>query len=76
MSRSEMLELIEGDLSRARDMAGCLDDGVLSYLIDMAISEVQSTNGSHREPKARNSDFSIVMQHPRYNQLRHPNKAS
>jgi hypothetical protein len=46
VSNSEMLKLIERDLSNARSMAEHVaegpDDGLLLYLIDMAILEVKS----------------------------------
>lgn len=46
VSRSEMLELIEIELTKARKMAERPGDEVLCYLIDMAILEARSKNRS------------------------------
>jgi hypothetical protein len=42
VSRSEMLQLIEIELTRARKLAERPGDEVLCYLIDMAILEARS----------------------------------
>ena len=41
MASSEILELVQFELSNARNMAEHADDGFLLYLIDMAILEVK-----------------------------------
>lgn len=61
MPSSEMLKLIEIELSRARNMAEHADDGFLLYLIDMAILEVKRkarSGGSEREGAATGIQYS------------------
>ena len=53
MASSEILELVQFELSNARNMAEHADDGFLLYLIDMAILEVKRKSCSgdaDREP--------------------------
>jgi len=53
-----MLELIEIELTRARDMAEHPDDDVLRYLIDMAILEARSKNRSQGAGRNDRKEFS------------------
>jgi hypothetical protein len=48
VSRSETLKLVETYLSRARDMMQGPEDDVLSYLIDVALSETQDRIDSEK----------------------------
>jgi hypothetical protein len=44
-----MLDLIEMELTRVRRMAERADDGLLLYLIDMAIIEAHARSRFHRD---------------------------
>lgn len=62
VSRSQTLDMIELELSHARDLASHPDDDVLRYLIDMAILEAKS------KPRALGADdikvFVAGLRHP------------
>ena len=53
-----MLELIEIELTRARNMAEHPGDDVLRYLIDMAILEARSKNRSQGAGRNDRKEFS------------------
>lgn len=61
MSRSEMLDLIEIELTRARNMAEHPGDDVLRYLIDMAILEARSKNCSQGPGRDGRKEFSTPI---------------
>ena len=59
MASSEILELVQFELSNARNMAEHADNGFLLYLIDMAILEVKRKSCSgdaDREPSSTYAD--------------------
>jgi hypothetical protein len=58
VSRSDMLELIEIELTRARNMAEHPGADVLRYLIDMAILEARSKNRSQGPGREDRKEFS------------------
>jgi hypothetical protein len=61
VSRSETLQLIEIELTRARKMAEGPGDEVLRYLIDMAILEATSKNDSRGGSTDSRREFSTPM---------------
>jgi len=61
VSRSETLQLIEIELTRARKMAEGPGDEVLRYLIDMAILEATSKNDSRGGSTDSRREFSLPI---------------
>jgi hypothetical protein len=61
VSRSETLQLIEIELTRARKMAEGPGDEVLRYLIDMAILEATSKNDSRGGSTESRREFSTPI---------------
>jgi hypothetical protein len=59
-----MLKLIETELSSARNKASHPDDGVLRYLIDMAIQEARSKGRSRGPGTDDATDFAGGIRRP------------